>query len=62
MTYIAKNSALLQKKWVENSGKIIHFFTKKGGLKFYAVDNNNLKMRYDVWEEDFEERVTKKAM
>ena len=63
MTYIGKNSALLQKKkWVENSGKIIPFFTNKGELKFYAVNNNNLKMRYDVWEEDFEESVTKKAI
>lgn len=40
MTYIGKNSALLQKKkWVENSGKIIPFFTNKGELKFYAVNN-----------------------
>lgn len=61
MTYIGKNSALLQKNWVENSGKIIPIFTNKGGLKLHAVNNNNLKMRNDVQEGDFEYSVTKKA-
>lgn len=63
MTYIGKNSALLQKK---NGQKTVERLFLSSPTRVNAnstlLTTNNLKMRYDVWEEDFEESVIKKAI